>query len=209
MEAIRHAREAGARSMESNAISWLCVIVRRGPWPLDEALKMVQDVLDDPPTRYARGSALGGLASLRAMEGRFDEARALAAEGHEVFEDAALPQMAAADLIQVADIEIMAGDLDAAEPILRRAVERLDAVNDPFSLVNAAWRLALVLVGQGRDDEAEHFVERAGEADAGLAVTMWRRVIEATIEARRGNADRARALLAEVEERPRPRAASG
>jgi hypothetical protein len=134
------------------------------------------------------------------MEGRFDEARALAAEGHEVFEDAALPQMAAADLIQVADIEIMAGDLDAAEPILRRSVERLDAVNDPFSLVNAAWRLALVLVGQGRDDEAEHFLERAGETDAGLAVRVWRQVIEATIQARRGNAERARVLLAEVEE---------
>jgi tetratricopeptide (TPR) repeat protein len=108
--------------------------------------------------------------------------------------------MAAADLIQLADIEIMAGALDVAEPILRRAVERLDAVNDPFSLVNAAWRLALVLVGQGRDDEAEHFLERAGETDAGLAVRVWRQVIEATIQARRGNADRARVLLAEVEE---------
>ncbi len=199
IDSIRHARAAGARSMESNAISWLCVIVRRGPWPFDEALKIVQDALDDPPTRYARASALGGLACLRAMEGRFDEARALAAEGHEVFEDGALPQVAAADLIQVADVEIIAANLPAAESILRRAVERLDAVDDLFSLVNAAWRLALVLVEQGRDDEAEHFVKRAEEGEAGIVVQMWCRVIEATIEARRGNVDRTRALLEEVE----------
>ncbi|MGZ8694813.1 MAG: ATP-binding protein, partial [Gaiellaceae bacterium] len=199
-DAVRHAREAGARSAESAAISWLCVILRRGPWPIDEAMETVQSALDDPPTRFARGSALGGLACLRAMEGRFDEARALAAESHAVFEDAALPQMSSADLIQVADVEIIAGDLEAAEPILRRAIDRTGAVSDVFSMANAAWRLALVLVGQGRDDEAELYVERAGEADAGVVVKMWRQVIQATIEARRGNAERAAALLAEAEE---------
>ena len=198
--AAERARAAGAVSMESMAVSWLCVIVRRGPWPIAQATEIVERTLADPPTRFAHASALGGLAGLRAMDGRFDEARRLAADGHAIFEDAGLPQTAAADLIGVAEIEMLAGDGGAAEPILREAIRRLDALGDRFSMVNAAWRLALVLVDQGRDEEAGVYVERAGEADAGLLVRGWREVISATIAAHRGDVGEVRRHLAAADQ---------
>jgi DNA-binding SARP family transcriptional activator len=193
--AREHARAAGARMLEGLAASWLCIILRRGPLPVDEAKRLITEILDDPPTRYARASALGGLADLRAMEGAFDEARALVAENHAIIDDLGLLQSAAADLIAVADVEILAGDLDAAERILREALDRLGKLNDRISTANAAWRLALVLLENGRDDEAEALVEQSGEVNAGGFAHCWSCVLGATVAARRGEAERGLELL--------------
>jgi tetratricopeptide (TPR) repeat protein len=130
------------------------------------------------------------------MEGAFDEARTLVAENHAIIEELGLPQTAAADLIAVADVELLAGDLEAAERILREACDRLGKVQDRFSAVNAAWRLALVVLAAGRVDEAEALIERAGDVDAGNLVRAWRGTLGATVQARRGETQRALALLA-------------
>jgi len=193
--AREHARTAGARMLEGLAASWLCIVLRRGRLPVGEAKRRVTEILDDPPTRYARASALGGLADLRAMEGAFDEARTLVAENHAIIEDLGLLQSAAADLIAVADVEILAGDLEAAERILREALDRLGGLHDRISAANAAWRLALVLLQDGRDDEAEILVEQSRDVDAGRFVHAWRCVLSATVAARRGEAERSLELL--------------
>ena len=197
--AREHARAAGARMLEGLAASWLCIVLRRGPLPVDEATRLITEILDDPPTRYARASALGGLADLRAMEGAFDEARALVSENHTIIEELGLLQTAAADLIAVADVEILAGDLEAAERILREAVDRLGRLHDRVSTANAAWRLALVLLHEGRNDEAEAFVEQSAEVDAGHFVHAWRGVLGATVAARRGESERALEALDEAD----------
>ena len=195
--AMEHARAAGDRGLAGLAAGWLCVHLRRGPIPVEDARRQILAVLDDPPTQFARASALGGLADLRAMEGKFDEARALVAENHAILEGLGLPQTEAADLIAVAEVEILAGELDAAEQLLRKSLDGLEAAGAHFGAVNAAWRLALVLVRQGRDDEAEPLLERAGLAYGGDFVEVWRLVLGATIAARRGETERAAALLAD------------
>jgi DNA-binding SARP family transcriptional activator len=194
--AREHARAAGARMYEGHAAAWLCIVLRRGPLPVGEAKRLIGEILGNPPTQLARASALGGLADLRAMEGAFDEARTLVAENHAIIEELGLPQTAAADLIAVADVELLAGDLEAAERILREACDRLGKVQDRFSAVNAAWRLALVVLAAGRVDEAEALIERAGDVDAGNLVRAWRGTLGATVQARRGETQRALALLA-------------
>jgi tetratricopeptide (TPR) repeat protein len=195
--AAEHARAAGSRHLEGMVAGWLCVVLRRGWLPVEEARRRMQAVLDDPPNRYTRASALGGLGTLLAMERAFDEGRALMAESHALIEDLGLQQTAAADFIALADVEIMAGDLDAAERFLRRALAGLEAVGDWFSGVNVAWRLALVLLRRGRDDEAEEFVRWSGELSGGEWVEAWRVVLEATLAARRGENARAEQLLQE------------
>jgi DNA-binding SARP family transcriptional activator len=195
VKAAEHARAAGARPLESHAVSWLGVVARRGPWRVSEARRRSERVLADPPTRFARANAIGTLGCLAAMEGRFDEGRSLARESHELFADAGLPQTAAADLIQLADIEIIANEPAAADPILREAVDRLEALHDPFGLANAAWRLALACERRGDADEAARLVARARELNAGLAVEMSCLVVEAAVLARRGDPDRALAAL--------------
>ena len=108
--ARRRLRARGRVAAPGGARNELAVrIVRRGRWPVEIAKREVAAILESPPSRLARAGALGGLADLRAMEGAFDEARALVAENHAIIEALGLPQTAAADLIAIADIEILAG----------------------------------------------------------------------------------------------------
>ena len=193
--AAEHARAAGARHLEGMAAVWLCVLLRRGWQPVEDAKRRMHAVLEDPPTRNAYAAALGGLGLLRAMEGAFDEGRALVAEGNGIIRELGLGHAATADLINLADVEIIAGDLGAAECFLRAAVVELDTMGDAFSAVNAAWRLALVLVAARRDDEAAAYLERRSDVDAGEWVEAWRLVLRATLAARRGESSDARHLL--------------
>jgi tetratricopeptide (TPR) repeat protein len=197
--AAKHARAAGSRYLEGLAASWLCVLARRGSRPVAEARRRVLAILEDPPSRYTRASALGALGTLRAMEGAFDEGRALMAEGHALLEDLGLRQSAAADSIALADVEIIGGDLDAAERFLRVGLAELDAAGDRFTAVNAAWRLAFVLARRGQDDEADRLLERTAELDAGVWVEVWRLVLGATLAARRGESTKSEQLLRESE----------
>jgi len=197
--AAKHARAAGSRHLEAMAVSWLCVLLRRGWQRVEDAKGRILEILEDPPNRFARASALGGLGTLQAMAGAFDEGRALMAESHAILEDLGLRQTTAADSLALADVEIIAGDLDAAERFLRGGLAELDAIGDRFTAVNAAWRLALVLTQRGQDDEAERLLERAAELDAGEWVEVWRLVIGATLAARRGQSTKAEQLLREAE----------
>ena len=117
------------------------------------------------------------------------------AESHAIIEELGLRQTGAADSIALADVEIIAGDLVAAERFLRSGVAELEAVRDRFSTANAAWRLALVTARTGRDDEAERFLERAADLDAG-ELQIWRLVL-VTLAARRGESTKAEEQLRE------------
>jgi tetratricopeptide (TPR) repeat protein len=186
------------RSVEGVAASWHCILLRRSGVPVHEAERLVLPLLENPPTLWTRGAALGTLGTLRAMEGAFDEGRALVAENHAILEDLGHRQSAAADSIAIADIEIIAGELEAAERILRTGLAEVHAVGDRFSAVNAAWRLAFVLVQLGRDEEAESFLQQATAEDAGDYVEIWRLVLGATLAARRGETELGERLLAEA-----------
>jgi hypothetical protein len=127
------------------------------------------------------------------MRGAFEEARDLVRQDLAILLELGERRSAAAHSIAIAEVEIMAGDLAAAEQILRRGYEDVSALGDRHSEANVAWRLALVLCGLGRDDEAEPFVRVAAEWAPGGWVEVWWRVVQAGIEARRGNADAANA----------------
>jgi tetratricopeptide (TPR) repeat protein len=175
------------------------VLLRRGWQPVEEARRRIHAILEDPPDRYTRAAALGGLGTLYAMEGAFDQGRALMAESHALIEDLGLRQTAAADSIALADVEIMAGDLESAERFLRGGLAELEVVGDRFSAANAAWRLGLVLTRRGQDDEAETFLQRAADPETGDWVEVWRLVLGATLAARRGRSADAEELLRESE----------
>ena len=199
LAAAAHARAAGSRLLEGLATGWLCVLIRRGSLPAGDVESIVAEVLADPPTQVARASALGTLGNLRAMQGSFDEGRALVAENHAILVDLGLAQAAAADLITVADVEILAGEGATAERILRQALIELDALGDLYSSANAAWRLAYVLLRGGRVAEADATLAHPVDYEAGEYVHVWRCVLGATIAAQRGDAATAERLVAEAD----------
>jgi len=197
--AAAHARAAGSRTLEGTATDWLCVMIRRGSWPAEDVEATVSGVLADPPTQTSRASALAALGTLRAMQGSFDEGRALVEEGHAILVDLGVPQTSTADLIAVADVEILAGEDAAAERILREALDGLDELGDLYSSANAAWRLSYVLLRGDRFDEAEEALARLADYEAGEFVHVWRCVLEATIAARRGDVGGAKGLIAQAD----------
>ena len=196
--ALEAARRAGSPFILGRALLWICIALPRGIVPVGEAIVRVRGILDAAPNRMAHASALGALGLLEAMRGAFDEARNLVRQDLAILLELGERRAAAAHSIAIGEVEIMAGDLAAAEEVLRRGYEDVSAFSDTHSEANLAWRLALVLCGLGRDSEAEPFIRVAAESAPGLWVDIWWRVIQAGIEARRGDEDAARRLSDEA-----------
>jgi tetratricopeptide (TPR) repeat protein len=195
--AVAHARRAGSRSLEAWALSWICIALPRSQVPVPEAIARATEIRDTAPNLVARASALGALALLNAQLGAFDDARRLVLENDALLMELGLEQPRAAHTIARAEVEIMAGDLDGAERLLRSGYERLVAHGDRPSTAALAWRLALVLARTRRDDEAEAFTRVAEETTPhGLWVDVWWQVIRAGIAGRAGRRVEAEALLA-------------
>ncbi len=200
--ALAYARRANARYLEHHVMGLICVTLHRGTLPVDEAIARATEIRDAAGSTYVRSSALGALGLLRAMQGEFDEARALVAEVGGTLEELGLRQAAAAHSIAVSEVEALAGDDVAAERILRSGLAAVTSTEDEHSALHVAWRLGLTLARQGRYDEAEPFVVGGQEAEhPGFWVHVWRWVVLALIEADRGREGRVRELVEQARAR--------
>ena len=108
-------------------MSWLCVLLRRGWQPVEEARRRIHAILEAPPNRYTRASALRGLRTEPRDGGSLRRGPRPHGETGALIEDLGLRQTAAADSIALADVEIMAGDLDSAERFLRGGLAELES----------------------------------------------------------------------------------
>ena len=130
------------------------------------------------------------------MQGDFEEGRRLVHEARAILAELGLRHDEAAQSIARAEVEILAGELAAAEEILRDGSEQLHVFGEKHSTANVAWRLALVLTRTGRDDEAERFTRVAEETTPhGFWVDVWWRVLRSGIAARAGRLEEADGLL--------------
>ncbi len=160
---IEHARRAGRRRDELVALSWLASIAVWGPMHRVDALARCEGILDDVRDHLAgRALVLGLLGCLRACEGAFDVARDLLAQREAIFAELGLEHESARHAHAAAWVEMLAGDVPAAERILRRGYETLEKLGAPVQLQVAASYLARAVALQERWDEAE---ELAGFAE--------------------------------------------
>jgi class 3 adenylate cyclase len=201
---LSHARAAGDHGLELRALSGLAYALYFGPEPAASAIVSVeQDIL--PRVRgyaVAEGAVLGVLGGLLSMQGRFDEARELHAQAHEMFAGlgAALP--VAEGALSAADSELLAGDPEAAERLLRGTYAALEAADETAIRTSVAAALALALYEQGRDAEAFEFTldsERTADSDDVQAQASWR-AVRARLLRRRGEEGDAARLAAEAVE---------
>jgi ATP/maltotriose-dependent transcriptional regulator MalT len=120
---------------------------------------------------------LRALAVVRGMEGRFDEARELAARAREILRDRGLKLRATWVSETSGTIERLAGDLAAAEREFRRGFDEADELGDNGFRATVAAALAHTLVEQRRLEEADelvHLAETSAAEDDLASQVLWR-----------------------------------
>jgi DNA-binding SARP family transcriptional activator len=204
-EALRHAvefaRRIGDRRTEAQALHLTVAAAFYGPLPVADAARRCEEILARPgEQRRIRASALRALAGLRALEGRFDEARELVADTRAILEDLGLLVTAAATAETAGLVELLAGDVLAAERELRSGYDRLERIGRTSSLPILAAMIAQALYLQGRYEEALRFsdlsAKTAGQDDPGAQV-VWRSA-RAKVVARLGRDAEAEQLSADA-----------
>ncbi|HKN81595.1 MAG TPA: AAA family ATPase [Actinomycetota bacterium] len=199
--ALGYAERAHDVRQASDIRKWLIGAATWGRTPVRDALKRIGELdasSGGNPLVHATAMSFEGL--LFAMLGRFDEGRSSWLQGTELLEELHQTVWAAAGANQGGQIELLAGDLRAAERILHSGFMTLEAMGEQAYLSTVAGLLAKAVFGQGRIDEAEG-ISRIGElacdeADV-QAQALWRQT-RARILAVRGDLQTAESLAMEA-----------
>jgi hypothetical protein len=139
---------------------------------------------------FGRASILPLVGGLHAQLGEFARAREFIDEAeYELTELGAFAAVAIFCGAARSDVELLAGDLEAAEATLRDQCEYLERVRNPITLAARAAKLAETLYRQGRLDDAEHWaaVSRANIASDDTSEELLLLPVEAKLRARKGS----------------------
>ena len=195
--AILHARQLADEGQLHVLVVQYAQALYYGPTPVADAVRRCTELLAEAPgTPTFEAGLATTLAGLHAMEGRFTEARELYADSVAVYEEFGLRFRRAVRTIIGAQIEILAGDLGAAERELRTGYSMLEEMGERAARSTVAAVLADVLSLVGTETEAERYVAIARETAAAADVwpqVLWRRALARTT-ARRGDAATAETL---------------
>jgi class 3 adenylate cyclase/tetratricopeptide (TPR) repeat protein len=185
---IAHARNAGSRRDELAGLSWLASIALWGPMHREDARVRCEDVLERLRGDLAdEALVLGLIGCLHALAGEFDEARDLQARRDAIFDDLALELEAARHSHSAGWIEMLAGDPERAEGILRGGYETLERLGAKTQLQVVGAYLARALSLQGRHDEADRLASFVEQLDpTGVAELASARCVRAISAAHRG-----------------------
>jgi tetratricopeptide (TPR) repeat protein len=196
--AIDHLRRSGWPI--SACLGLLAAALQNGPTPVPEAIRRCRKLLAGAD-HAGQANVLAPLGALKAMRGRFPEARRLIARSRTLYDQLGQTSTAEANCGTVAGrIELLAGDLPAAERAFRSTCQALEQVGDHAYLATAAAELADVLCADRRFDEAEEWCQlasRLAASDDVLTHILWR-ATRARLLARKGELDDAEALAREA-----------
>jgi class 3 adenylate cyclase/tetratricopeptide (TPR) repeat protein len=197
-KAVTHAHAARNEREELEYLSWLPLVVWGGPTPVEAGIQRCEDVLARASgDRKAMSTALFFQATLEAMRGNFEVARALIERARAILQEIALPVWLAGPLTQMSGwVDVLAGDPAKAERDLREGAERLREIGELSWLSTVAGILAEAVYAQGRHDDVEPFLqmteETAGSEDAYSQSLL--RSIRAKVLARQGRLEDAEQL---------------
>jgi tetratricopeptide (TPR) repeat protein len=201
--ALAHATTAGVDEDLHRMRSFMAYCLFCGPASLDELVSYAERLLDqsnvvgrrrDPPL-------LRWLGIARAMQGQFETARTLIAEGVaelEEFGNTFGASLAAAGGFGA--IEMLAGNPAAAERHLSQGYIFLKELGETAHLSTLAGWLAHALYAQGRDAEAAHYTrisEETAASDDYASQILWR-TARANEFAREGHVSEAECVAREA-----------
>ena len=194
--ALEHARRAGSPRDVAASVYLLAPALAHVPSSLKDATRRAEELIEEEKgNRTVEAYVSHALAHLRGWEGRFDEGRRHAARYRSILRDNGQEGLWIDSAEAAADVELWAGDTEAAIRILTEAQRRFDelGVDDPVLFPF----LARAFLAAGRSEDAEEWAAKASVTAHGL----WRplgQAMLARVRARQGRADEAEALAREA-----------
>jgi tetratricopeptide (TPR) repeat protein len=161
-QSILHAESVGDERLVLRGIALYASMSALGPTPVGEAIercgRIAARARDD---RRTEAIVAGSLAPLYAMQGSFDEARVHYRRERDLLVELGPSHMASSTAIEGAKVELLAGDLQAAEELLRRDYAELEALDETYYRSTIAGLLARTLFLQGDLFGADRFSQIA------------------------------------------------
>jgi class 3 adenylate cyclase/tetratricopeptide (TPR) repeat protein len=204
-QAANHAERSGIASIVGYQRRTLLRSLAWGPGEVAEIMSLAEELLDSSRKahdRYSEARALLTLAQANAMIGKFDVAREYIRLQKDICADISLEFIDAFGAFERAQVEVLAGNIDAAEAETRAGVEVLQRMGEKGVLPTLQVQLADLLYRKGSFDEAERVVQEAkrlSAPDDSLTEMKWRAVL-AKVLAERGDVDEAMVLATEASE---------
>jgi tetratricopeptide (TPR) repeat protein len=198
--ALVHARRAADRRDEVRILRWLASSALWGPVPADQGIRRCEEILERTGgNRLVEANCHIRIAGLEGFRGRFAEARSRVASARVILAEIGLSYFLAHSRDVAALIEMLAGDLPAAEAELRASYDELRAMGEKTFLSENTALLAQVLYRQGRYEAAECFTQISEEVGLGRrqAKAHWA-LPRAKVMARRGEIESAEKLALEA-----------
>jgi class 3 adenylate cyclase/tetratricopeptide (TPR) repeat protein len=202
-KSVEHAERAGDRRQASDSLAWLAVAAHHGPTSVGDGIERCLEISERAPNdRLVQLATSNARAGLLAMRGEFDEARELVRLNRGVWQDLGWEVEEGADSQLRAEIELLAGDSEAAEHELRWGCEVLGRMGEKGYLSTTAGMLANVLAARARLDEAERFIQLSVESGApdDIRTQVEWRVAKAEVLVKRGDVIRANDLAEQAVE---------
>jgi ATP/maltotriose-dependent transcriptional regulator MalT len=200
MSYARAASDARLSARSAGTIAWVLLY---GPTPVAEAIPQLEGLIASVQgDRTAEAVLVSTLAVLRAMEGEFDSARELYGRGQAIADELGSGLVGSSSSIDSSRVELLAGDLAAAERELRRDYDALEAIEETYFRSTIAAYLADVRWRAGDPSGARRLTEvaeRIGDADDVQTQVSWRSV-RAKVLASAADFDGARRLATEAVE---------
>jgi ATP/maltotriose-dependent transcriptional regulator MalT len=199
--AVRHAQLGGDERGAAVAASAYAMAALYGPTPVDDAIaRCMQTLLETEENRKVHAFVTLLMSPLYAMRGDFDEARRLYREAWSTFQEIGATLYGARTSLASAPVELLAGDVAAAERELRRDYELLDRIGERYLRPTVAANLALVLLLEERREEAAELVgiaEAIATEDDIETQSLWRSA-KAALLAQAGDVDAAEPMASEA-----------
>ena len=200
-QVVRHAEAAGdTRQARRGAVGWALSAVH-GSTPVRAAISRCEELVRlVEGDRRSEAAIQLCLAQLAAMDEQVELGRELYHSAQRLLMELGPSVLASATSTEVATVEMLAGDLDAAESQLRSDNEALEEIGEKYLRSSVVALLARVMVLKHADHDAEHFALEAGALaapDDVEAQVMWRSVL-ARRRARQGELEEARRLVDEA-----------
>jgi len=196
--AIRHASAAGDEVTARRFLGSLAISALYGSMPVPEAIATCEEVLAQAEgDRKARALAELAIGQLEAMRGNFERARLLYRRSRALLDEFGWLLSAALTSLHSSVIELLAGDLAAAEAELRTDYRRLEEMGERNYISTTAGLLADVLYRQGRYGESAEFAgicEDLASPDDVASQFLWR-CAGGKLRARQGAIGEAESLL--------------